>query len=74
MEDTTFSIMSESQQKSQQNIPYWKRKNSVKAPDHVASVGWVRPKVFFLSRENGGRPFVLESGKELKNVVIEYET
>ena len=74
MEGTTFAIMSETPQKNQSNVPYWKRKNSVKAPDNVASVGWVRPKVFFLCRENGGAPFVLESGKELKDVVIEYET
>ena len=75
MENTTFDKIPEIKQTDdQRNVPYWKRTKQVKPPDSVESVGWVRPKVFFLCRENGNRPFVLESGRELKDVVIEYET
>ena len=74
MEGTTFDDMIPNSPSDQRNVPYWKRAKQVKPPDSIESVGWVRPKVFFLCRENGNRPFVLESGKELKDVVIEYET
>ncbi len=71
MEGTTFDDMIPQSSSDQRNIPYWKRAKQVKPPDSIESVGWVRPKVFFLCRENGNRPFVLESGRELKDVVIE---
>lgn len=74
MGDTTFDKMSEIPKKDQRTIPYWKRSKQVKAPDNVESVGWVRPKLFFLCQQNGNKPFKLESGRELKDVVIEYET
>lgn len=75
MEGKTFSLSSSSHyvESVQEPSLAYKKRRRVKAPDCLNSVGWTRPKVFFLSKENGGKPFELECGKTLKNVVIEYE-
>lgn len=70
MEDMTV----DTSQKESGKLPYWKKQHVYKSPSDTASVGWVRPKVFRLCQENGGRPFVLENHQTLQDVVIEYET
>ncbi len=69
-EEVTFSKQREPLKKE---VPYWRKAKKYKSPDAPESVGWTTPRVFFLSRENGGKPFELECGRFLKNVVIEYE-
>ncbi|MBR0457728.1 MAG: homoserine O-acetyltransferase [Victivallales bacterium] len=72
-EDTTFSNISSHRQLAQNEKNYLKKK-VYKSPDDMTSVGWTIPRAFLYSREHDGRPFQLESGRQLPDVVIEYET
>ncbi|MBQ6473414.1 MAG: homoserine O-acetyltransferase [Victivallales bacterium] len=72
-EDTTFSTPASHRQLSQSERKSLHKKEH-KAPDDLKSVGWTIPRAFFLSREDNGRPFKLECGRSLPDVVVEYET